>query len=60
MRVQIAKSNETIKVNQVATPTERFDLTGDWQASLWFDQDKFLVQFEYQVESHKVVIQLDE
>jgi hypothetical protein len=60
MRVRIASSNETIKVNKVATPTERFDLTGDWQASLWFNQDKFLVQFEYQVDSHKVSVRLDQ
>jgi hypothetical protein len=59
MRVQIAKSNETIEVNQVRTPTERFDLTGDWRASLWFDQNKLLVQFEYQVDSHKVAVKLD-
>lgn len=60
MRVQIAKSNETILVNQVKTPTERFDLTGDWRASLWFDQAKLLVQFEYQVDSHKVAVKLDQ
>ena len=60
MHVQIAKSNETIKVDKVAVPTERFDLTGDWQASLWFNQDKLLVKFAYQVEGHKVTVQLDE
>jgi hypothetical protein len=60
MHVQVAKSSETIKVNKVDTPTERFDLTGDWQASLWFNQDKLLVQFEYQVDSHKVSVTLDE
>jgi hypothetical protein len=38
MRVQIARSNEIIEVDKVRTPTERFDLTGDWRASLWFDQ----------------------
>ena len=60
MHVQVARSNETIEVNKVRTPTERFDLTGDWQASLWFDQNQLLVQFQYQVDSHKVMIQLDE
>ena len=60
MRVQVAKSDETIKVNKVATPTERFDVTGDWQASLWFNQAKFLVQFAYEVEGHKVLVQLEE
>ncbi len=60
MHVQVAKSDETIKVNKVATPTERFDITGDWQASLWFNQDKVLVQFAYEVERHKVLVQLEE
>jgi hypothetical protein len=60
MRVKVARKDETIKVNKVSTPTERFDLTGDWHASLWFNQDKLLVQFEYQVDSHKVSVTLDE
>jgi Domain of unknown function (DUF6134) len=60
MHVQIAKSNETIEVGKVAAPTERFDITGDWQASLWFDQNKLLVKFAYQVEGHKVTVDLDE
>jgi hypothetical protein len=60
MRVKVTRKDETIKVNNVSTPTERFDLTGDWQASLWFNQDKLLVQFEYQVDSHKVSVTLDE
>jgi hypothetical protein len=60
MRIKVARKDETIKVNDVRTPTERFDLTGDWQASLWFNQDKLLVQFEYQVDSHKVSVTLDE
>lgn len=60
MRVQITKSAETIEVNKVKTPTERFDLSGDWQASLWYNQDKLLVQLEYQVDKHKVSVQLDE
>jgi hypothetical protein len=60
MRIKVARKDETIKVNKVSTPTERFDLTGDWQASLWFNQDKLLVQFEYQVDSHKVSVTLDE
>jgi hypothetical protein len=59
MRVRIAKSDETIKVNGAPTPTERFDLSGDWQASLWFNQAKFLVQFAYEVEGHKVLVQLE-
>jgi hypothetical protein len=60
MHVRIARSDETIKVNKVPTPTERFDITGDWQASLWFNQAKFLVQFAYEVEGHKVLVQLED
>jgi Domain of unknown function (DUF6134) len=60
MHVKVAKSDATIKVNGVKTPTQRFDVTGEWQASLWFNQDKFLVQFEYQVEGHKVLVTLDD
>jgi hypothetical protein len=60
MRVQAAKSEETIKVDGAPIPTERFDLTGDWQASLWFNHTKFLVQFAYEVDRHKVLVQLED
>lgn len=60
MQVRIARSNETIEVDKLRTPTERFDLTGDWRASLWFDQDRQLVKVEDQVDSPKGVIQLQE
>jgi Domain of unknown function (DUF6134) len=60
MNVKVARAEETLTINKRKIPTERFDFSGDWQASVWFDQNKMLVQFKYAVEGHEVRVQLDE
>ncbi|MGH6944620.1 MAG: hypothetical protein ACREH6_10420 [Geminicoccaceae bacterium] len=60
MNVEIARTAETLKVNKQQIPTERFDFSGDWQASVWLDQNKTLVQLRYLVDKHEVRILLDE
>ena len=39
--------------------TERFDVTGDWQGSIWFDHDKQFVKAEYMSNKRKVTVLLD-
>jgi Domain of unknown function (DUF6134) len=60
MNVKVARAEETLTLDKQKIPTERFDFSGDWKASLWFDQNKMLVQFKYAVEGHDVRVQLDE
>lgn len=60
MKVEVAKRPETVKIDGKAFDAERFDFTGDWQASLWFDSDRRLLKFEYQIEGHNVVVTLDQ
>jgi hypothetical protein len=60
MHVKVARAQEPLTLNQRTIPTERFDFSGDWTASIWFDQNKMLVQFQYSVEGHQVRVQLDE
>jgi Family of unknown function (DUF6134) len=60
MNVKVAKRQESIKVDGKSFNTERFDFTGDWQASLWFDQNQKLLKFEYKIEGRDVVVTLDQ
>ncbi len=60
MNVKVARAQETLTIDKQKIATERFDFSGDWQASVWFDQNKTLVQFRYTVEGHDVRVQLDE
>jgi hypothetical protein len=41
-------------------PTERFDFSGDWRATAWFDQKRELVKFKYVVDGHDVEVRLDD
>jgi hypothetical protein len=59
MNVTVSKAQENLKQGKKSIPTERFDFSGDWRASIWFDQSKTLVQFTYAVDKHKVRVELD-
>lgn len=60
MKVEVTEKKENIKVDKKTINTQRFDFTGDWSASLWFDQNKQIVKFEYTVDGHDVVVTLDQ
>jgi hypothetical protein len=60
MNVKVVRAEETLKVGKKSVPTERFDFSGDWKASIWFDQSKTLVRFTYWVDKHKVTVEIDE
>jgi Family of unknown function (DUF6134) len=60
MNVKVAKRKENVKIDGKTFDAERFDFTGDWQASLWFDQKQQLLKFEYKIEGRDVVVTLDQ
>ncbi len=60
MNVKVGRTEETLTIRQRKIPTERFDFTGDWKATIWFDRNKRLVQFTYVVDSHEVRVNLDD
>jgi hypothetical protein len=39
MRVEVARRQESLSHHGQSVPAERFDFTGDWQGSVWFDDD---------------------
>ena len=60
MNVEVSKSEESIKIDKKSFDAERFDFTGQWQATLWFDQDHQLLKLKYVVEGRDVVVTLDQ
>jgi hypothetical protein len=60
MKVAVAKSKEKVKIDKKNFDAERFDFSGDWQASLWFDQDKQLLKLSYKVDGRDVLVTLDQ
>jgi hypothetical protein len=59
LHVKVAKRPEKVTIDGKAIETERFDFSGDWQASLWFDPDRQLVKFEYKIQGRDVVVTRD-
>ncbi len=59
MKVQVSERSETIRIDGKPLDTRRFDFTGEWKATLWFDRDKQVVQFQYPVEGREVLVTLD-
>lgn len=61
LNVKIARAGESIVLpSGRKVPTERFDFSGDWRATAWFDQKRELVRFKYLVDGHDVEVRLDE
>ncbi len=60
LNVKIARSEETLTIATRRIAAERFEFSGDWHATVWFDRNRQLVQFRNVVDGHKVVVQLDE
>jgi hypothetical protein len=60
MSVKATRSEETLTIGKRKIPAERFDFSGDWTATAWFDRKRELVQFRHVVDGHQVMVQLDE
>jgi hypothetical protein len=60
MNVKVSKRDESVKVDGKSFDAERFDFTGDWQASLWFDKNQQLLKLEYKIKGRDVVVTLDQ
>jgi hypothetical protein len=61
LSVKIARAGEMLVLpNGRKVSTERFDFSGDWRATAWFDQKRELVKFRYVVDGHDVEVRLDD
>ena len=59
MKVKVAKSEDPVASSGQSIPASRFDFSGEWQASIWFDQNKQLLKIHYNVQGRQVVVTID-
>ena len=59
LKVQVSGGRETIDWNGGKVDTERFDFTGDWKGSVWFDQDRQFIKAQYTSNKRLVTVLLD-
>jgi hypothetical protein len=60
MNVKTSRSEETLTIDNRKIATERFDFSGDWTATAWFDAKHQLVQFRHHIDNHEVIVRLDD
>lgn len=49
-------ARETVTVDGVAIETERFEVSGDWDATIWYDEKRRLVRVRYIEDGHEIVV----
>ncbi len=59
MKVKVTKSDDPVISGARSIPASRFDFSGQWQASIWFDQNKQLLKMHYNVQGRQVIVTLD-
>ena len=57
--VQINKSADSVRIGKQDIEAERFEFSGDWNATVWFDLDKQFLKWEYKVKGRTIVVLLD-
>lgn len=60
MNVKTSRSEETLTIATRKIAAQRFDFSGDWTATAWFDAKRELVQFRHFVDRHEVIVRLDD
>lgn len=59
LKVTATHATDTIEFDQKKIPTERVTIKGDFNATVWFDQDKDFVKAELQLAGRKVSVSRD-
>jgi hypothetical protein len=59
MKVKVTKTEDSISVAGRSIPASRFDFSGEWQASIWFDQNRQLLKMSYKAEGRDIVVTMD-
>ena len=60
MNVKTSRSKETLTIATRKVEVERFDFSGDWTATAWFDAKRELKQFRHRVDNHEVIVRLED
>lgn len=59
MKVSVTSHEDTVDWGGESVETERFDFTGEWQGSVWFNHDKDFVKAQYQSGGRQVTVVMD-
>lgn len=59
LTVKIAKAADTVKIGNKDIKAEKFTFTGDWEARLWFDENREFIKGEYDISGRQVTVILD-
>lgn len=59
LHVKVARREDTVVRNSESIKAERFDFTGDWRGSVWFDYKKQFVKAEYVSDKRLITVVMD-
>jgi hypothetical protein len=59
MKVNVTKSEDAVVSGGRSIPASRFDFSGEWQASLWFNQNKQLLKMLYNMQGREIIVTID-
>lgn len=59
LQVKVARREDTVVRNSKSIKAERFDFSGDWQGSVWFDHNKQFVKAEYVSNKRLITVVMD-
>ena len=55
----VKESKDSREEDGKTVPLQRFDFTGDWEATVWYDMDNTFDGAKYKSEGKTVTIRLD-
>lgn len=59
LNVKVAKHQDTVVRSGKITKAERFNFTGGWKGSVWFDHDRQFLKAEYESEKRLITVVMD-
>ena len=59
MKIKVSESKDSVPVGERSIPASRFDFSGEWETSVWYDQNKQLLQIKYKIKRREVVVTMD-
>jgi len=59
LQVKVVKSPDSVSIGGRKIPAEKFEFSGDWQTTIWFDHNRQFLKWSYSIKGRQVVILLD-
>ncbi len=58
-KVKIKKTTDSVRIGKKEIAAEKFEFSGDWKATIWFDLNKQFLKWQYKVKGRTVIVLLD-